>query len=645
MPALRLEILGGFELRSAAGDALRLPTRKSRALLAYLAVPPGQLHSREELATLLWGERADKQARHSLSQALSSIRKALTNGAGDALRVDGDRITLASSAVNTDVLRFERLVTKGSLESLARAADLYRGDLLIGIAFRAEAYEDWLAGERARLRELALGALGKLLDHHAAAGDAERGVEVAIRLLALDPLQEHVHRALMRLFMAAGRGDAALRQYERCREVLRRELGVEPEPKTQRLQRDIAGQRARGGASTAPVLPDKPSIAVLPFKNLSGDAGQDYFGAGVTDDIITELSRFHALFVIAGSTSFTYRDRAVDAKQVGRELGVRYVLEGGVRKAGDDLRVTVQLIDAAAGDHVWAERYDRKLADVFSIQDEVTRTIVATVVGRVEADGIGRARRKTPENMTAYDYVLRGLDFYQRRGHSPGDVARALAMFDKAIERDPELAPAYAWYACASSGSWFHSRDDHDLEMPLVYARKALSLDGNDCEAHRITGIILVQLRDYDRAWHHIERARALNPNHADAMRVMGDFLAHTGRPDEAVEWIEAAMRLNPHHTDWYCSHMGFALYTARRYAEALDAYRRITTPSYVDEAITAACLAGLKRTRETGTHARATLVGRPDFTVEWFGSTVPYKHEDDLGHLIAGLRKAGLPE
>jgi adenylate cyclase len=447
----------------------------------------------------------------------------------------------------------------------------------------------------------------------------------------------------MRLYMAAGRGDAALRQYERCREGLRSELGVEPEPETERLRRDIVGQRAGAGAS--PVLPDKPSIVVLPFKNLSGDAGQDYFGAGVTDDIITELSRFHSLFVIASSTSFTYRDKAVDAKQVGRELGVRYVLEGSVRKAGDDLRVTVQLIDAAAGDHVWAERYDRKLADVFSLQDEVTQTIVATVVGRVKADGIRRARRKTPENMTAYDYFLRGLDFYQRRSHSPGDIAQALTMFGKAIELDPELAPAYSWCACASSESWFHSRDDDDLEMPLAYARKALWLDDNDSEAHYITGIILVQLRDYDRAWHHIERARDLNPNHAEVMRVTGNFLAYTGRPDEAVEWIAAAMRVNPQNSSWYNSHMGFALYTARRYAEALDAYRRITTPSYVDEAITAACLAGLERTREAGTHAGAALVGKPGFTVEWFGTTVPYKNEDDLGHLIAGLHKAGLPE
>lgn len=174
MAALNLEILGGFELRSAAGDGLRLPTRKSRALFAYLAAPPGQPHSREELATLLWGEMAEKQARHSLSQALSSIRKALTNGAGDALQVDGDRITLASSAVDTDVLRFERLVTQGSIDSLAHAADLYGGDLLNGFAVPAAAYEDWLAGERARLRELALDALAKLVDHHADSGDDRR---------------------------------------------------------------------------------------------------------------------------------------------------------------------------------------------------------------------------------------------------------------------------------------------------------------------------------------------------------------------------------------------------------------------------------------------------------------------------------------
>lgn len=645
MPALDLEILGGFELRSAAGDVLRLPTRKSRALFAYLAAPPGQLHSREELATLLWGERAEKQARHSLSQELSSIRKALTNGAGEALQVDGDRITLASSAVDTDVLRFERLVTQGSVESLARAADLYSGDLLNGIAVSAAAYDDWLAGERARLRELALGALAMLVNNYADEGDVARGIEVAIRLLALDPLQEHIHRTLMRLYVAAGRGDAALRQYERCCEVLRRELDVTPESETERLRNDIAGQRARGGATSALVLPDKPSIVVLPFKNLSGDAEQDYFGAGVTDDIITELSRFHSLFVIASGTSFSYRDKAVDAKQVGRELGVRYVLEGSIRKAGDDLRVTVRLIDAAAGDQVWAERYDRTIADVFRVQDEVTRTIVATVVGRVRSDGIKHARRKTTENLTAYDYFLRGLDFYQRRRHSPDDIAQALVMFKKAIEFDPDLAAAYAWYACAASGSWFHSRDDEDLQTSLEYARKALWLDGNDCEARYIASIILIQQRDFDRAWHHIKTAADLNPNHAEVMRVMGNFLTYTGRPDEAVQWIDGAIRVNPHHINWYRSHMGFTLYTARRYAEALDDYGRLLKPSYFDEAITAACLAGLQRTREAESHASGVLAGKPEFTVEWFGTTVPYKHDDDLGHLLAGLRKAGLPE
>lgn len=176
---------------------------------------------------------------------------------------------------------------------------------------------------------------------------------------------------------------------------------------------------------------------------------------------------------------------------------------------------TAETIDAAAGDHVWAERYDRAVADVFSVQDDVTRTIVATVVGRVKVDGIERARRKTTENMTAYDYYLRGLDFYQRRRHSPDNIAQALIMFEKAIEFDPDLATAYAWYACAASGSWFHSRDDHDLDTSLDYARKALWLDGNDCEAHYIAAIILIQQRDFDRAWRHIKTASDLNSNDA----------------------------------------------------------------------------------------------------------------------------------
>ena len=264
----------------------------------------------------------------------------------------------------------------GTPEALEQAAALYRGDLLDGIGMRDPAFEDWLLVERQRLRQLAEEALTRLLTQSMAAGARERAAGAARRLLALDPLREAACRALMQIHAEQAQTAQALKLYETLRDRLHRELGVKPEPETAKLYESIrqrraapapprraAARRRRAKAALARELPlpSKPSIAVLPFQNLSGDPEQEYFADGMVEEIITALSRMRWLFVIARNSSFTYKGRAVDVKQVGRELGVRYVLEGSVRKAGNRVRITGQLIDAATGAHLWADRFDGEL--------------------------------------------------------------------------------------------------------------------------------------------------------------------------------------------------------------------------------------------------------------------------------------------
>jgi DNA-binding SARP family transcriptional activator len=335
----RLKLLGGFEARRAEGPAIGISARKTRALLAYLALAAGRAHSRDKLADLLWSDRGTRQARDSLRQALAELREALAGIHPTPLTTDHDLLALDPAAVGVDALEFERLAGCDGPDELRRAVALYDGDLLDGLGARDPVFDDWLRGEQQHYRELALTALKKLLAHETGAS----AMAIAQRLLALDPLQEEGHRALMRFHAEAGDVAAALRQYDTCRLTLKRDLDITPSPETVALHRKIKNQsigRPDSGRDESPIagspLPlattSKPSLAVLPLRNLSGDAEQRYFSDGIAEDIITELSRFRSLFVIACNSSFQFRDEAVDVRRVARELGVQYVVEGSVRR-------------------------------------------------------------------------------------------------------------------------------------------------------------------------------------------------------------------------------------------------------------------------------------------------------------------------
>ncbi len=400
-------------------------------------------------------------------------------------------------------------------------------------------------------------------------------------------------------------------------------------------------------ASSPPfALPDKPSIAVLPFDNMSGDAEQEYFADGLTEDIITELSRFQTFFVIARHSTFVYKGKAVTVQDVGRELGVHYVVEGSARMAGDRLRVVVQLIEAASGNHIWAERYDHDLTDMFDLQDEVTRSIVAAIPGRLESADLNRIKRKRPEDMAVYDYVLRGK-MHHHRG-TKDDNAEALRLLDKAIELDPEFAESYAWKACTLGQALARGFGDNKEELfarDVEAVEKALSLDENNFECHWIMCEVRMMVARLDEAELHHQKAFALNPNDPRVVAQRSELLTWLGRPVEGVDWARQAMRLDPYNAAGRAHLLGRALYIARNYEDAIEAFKQVRMPSFGHHAEIAACYAQLGSDEKASLHAGKVLSLKPDFSIADHVQGLPFKESRDRDRYRDGLRKAGLPE
>jgi adenylate cyclase len=389
-----------------------------------------------------------------------------------------------------------------------------------------------------------------------------------------------------------------------------------------------------------------PSIAVLPFTNMGGDPEYDYFADGLTEDLITELSRFQELRVIARNSVMTYKGKAVRVQEVGHDLGVRYVLEGSVRRAGARIRITAQLIEAASGHHLWAERFDRDLADIFDVQDEVTSRIVVTLAGRLQESEHRRARSVETENLEAYDCVLRGRELWYR--FSPEANREARRLYEKAIELDPDYARAYgslAWTYLTEHDEGWGNPEDQPLERAFEFARRGVMVNPASHSNHLALGQVCLAKGLHDEALEALQTAIALNPNDADSYVLLGETLSYAGRPDEAIELIEKAQSLNPALPRWYAWFLGFAYYVARRYEDAVAALRKGRPPAAMTYRWLAVAYGQLGRESEAKAAAEEYLRRTPDFSLATHLERIPFQRAEDLEHYIEGLRKAGLAE
>jgi adenylate cyclase len=416
-----------------------------------------------------------------------------------------------------------------------------------------------------------------------------------------------------------------------------------------RVFRVITGvEKLEAREERQPVVEDRPSIAVLPFECMSSGPDDEYLADGLTEDILTGLSRFKELFVISRTSAFAYKNRHANLQEVAADLGVRYILEGSVRRAGARVRVTAQLIDALGGDrHVWADRYDRQIDDIFDLQDELTSAIVATLPGRIEAAAQERAARKRPENMAAYELVLAGKLLHHRSNREAN--AQALDYLGRAVKLAPDYAHAWAWRACtlgqAISYGWVDAENGAAYEPALEYLSRAQSLDDKDSDVHRLYSAVGVATNDFEAARRHQERALQLNPNDDLIVVQQGELLTWTGEPEEGAEWIKKAMALNPYHPERYWGHLGRAYFAARQYDEAIACFRKLTADDKTVHACLAAAMGAAEDDAGARRHGAEVLRLAPDFTVNDYLATLHYMRAEDEAHHRQALLAAGLPE
>jgi adenylate cyclase len=428
--------------------------------------------------------------------------------------------------------------------------------------------------------------------------------------------------------------------------ILRKLLGNQPDGRDWIATVPRVGYRLH--CEEPKIADGTPSIAVLPFQNMSGDPEQEYFADGITEDLITALSRLRGFFVIARNSTVAYKGKTPDIRLVARELGVRYVLEGSMRKAGDRLRVTAQLIDASTGNHIWAERYDRPVADIFALQDEITANIAATIEGKLYAAENLRLKTRPTESLDAWSCVVRAWSFASANDDSDGEIR--LSLLRRAVELDPGYALAHSLISWVHSGRVVYGKGDYDTEvsMALKSARRAIMLDPDDPWGHHALGYVYAASRRTDQAIEELNAALARNPNFARSEMLLGCAYANAGRIDEAVRHLAISTRLSPRDVTEapILYNYGLCHFLAGRYSESVAYERRAIElrPDYPAAWTGLAAAAGLAGDVEIASHALAEAKRvQPSLSVDWIERYHPLVRPEDRARFIEGLRKAGL--
>jgi TolB-like protein/Tfp pilus assembly protein PilF/DNA-binding winged helix-turn-helix (wHTH) protein len=666
-PVLKFKLLGQPEYKLPSGKLLRLSTRKSEVLLAYLALAPGIRHPRDRLINLLWSDRGEDQARNSLRQSLSSIKKAFELELPDILQIERTTVKLAADQIQVDVHEFERLQVESTPENLSKAAEIYQGELLEGISIRDTASQEWLGNERGRLRRLIVEVLSSLTQLRLAESQHMETIASAERLVEYDPLLESSWRLLMTAYHQKGDRNHALMAYKRCRDNLHKELGVEPDTETNDLQEriklgdpskpkslDTLDKKKSELINTDPDSASKNhSIVVLPFDNLSGDAEQEYFSDGITESIILNLSLFPGLVVKSRNSSFAFKQQIKSLGEISKELNVAYVVEGSIRKAVDRVKITVQLIEANSGNQIWGKRYDAELEELFDLEEELSRTIAATITGRIESDLQRIALSKPAAHQQSYDLLLAGR--YHFNKITADNLAIAREKLYQCLEIDGNNVQAHVLLYLCHSVDWLERwTENHQASYRLAgeHCEKALALTPNDVAVQMSYAEFLIFSRKYDEAVNHINRALELNPNDPNSLAVKSFSHTMLGEYEAGVDFGNACMRLDPYHP-WGEWNKSEALFYWGHYDEAIETILGANTSPNILPIILVGCYirkGEVVKARQAMTRflqsAGESMKSLPATRDEWWQYVYTYTPHQDVSitrKLFEDLEQAGL--
>ncbi len=660
MTGYRFHFLGPPKFQTVAGDPVTIRSRKGNGLLACLALADGKPVGRDHLCALLWSERQTAQARASLRQLLVDLRQDFGQANHVLDTATDGAVSFYESAVVSDVVEFQRLRRADDQQSLEQAFALRRGQFLEGLAPEDAAFAEWLEDNRRALDNQWCEATARLLRVLEREGDHRRSLDVAGRLLSIDPLCELAHQSVIRAHIAMNNRSLALRHYREFREQLDRELGVEPDALTRQIVQDVSAQRtmltpsAEASASAVRARRPKASIAVLPFEQSGSDPDDLHFAAGLAEDLTTELSRFADLAVIAQASV----RQPVDAGE-GRPrwLDTEYLVRGSIRRADRRVRITASLVHAADGVTLWSERFDRDFSDLFALQDDIVGRVVGVLAARVEAFEMEKALQKPAIGYEAYDLFLKAR-FLQREGSREGIIA-ARGLLREAIAREPRFASAYAELSLGYSNE--HQSDwSTDLELArqeaVAAAEQAIAIDHTNSNGHRALAEAQFYCnKNLDIAKAQVDMALAQNPNDQFSMCLLGFALACNGHVADGQRYSLESLKLSPLVPEPCLYSIAVGAYLEGNFADAASGFARVAGTFDQALAFRAASLWNLGQAdaardamQRFMTLKRQKMTEYPDDDVEKWRSyllrLVPIADPARLEKLFEAFRNAGLP-
>jgi TolB-like protein/DNA-binding SARP family transcriptional activator len=662
---LELRLIGDLEVVRDGTPLALPPSKRTRALLGYIAAT-GRRHRRDQLISMFWELPDDP--RGALRWSLSKLRPLVDDPDQARIVADRDSVAFEPGGAQVDLTELREAVGKGldsrPTDELIALAETIRGEFLAGIDLSGcDDFAAWLVAQREDVRALRAKLLAALVAR--LSDEPEAALPYARALVEADPGNAAGRAELVQLLGATGRMNEAEQQYKSGSRYLD-ELGGEGTEELRRAWLGIRGEAVgvpraaiapvteiervaeEGGPYDDPVLA-RAAIAVLPFTNMSGNPEQDYFTDGITDDLIVALSHWRTFPVISRFSTFAFKDRALDVVSIGRELGARYVVQGSVRRAGERVRITVQLVDAGTGHHIWAQRYDRELGDVFALQDEITQAVVIQIEPTLQKLEMRRAESLLPQNLDAWDLNQRALAQIHRGG--PKDFVEAKRLLDESLRLDPVWSRTYSLRALAGYHQILLDWTADPKGSAASYiddAMKAVELEDGNWLAHALCGIALLWGRKaYEAAAEEENRAIALNPSSALAHQFQGCVLSFAGCCEEAMGHLRAARRLNPHRepATLLLADVALCHYLLGRFEEAASfarqALQEFPGNLRAHQRLVAA-LGQLGRREEAEAELKALMQRQRRLSGSYVDATYPFQREEHRDVFREGLVKAG---